>query len=224
MIRAVLFDLDDTLYEERQFFRSGFEAVEQVLRDRGITSADDIVGLLEHFHHQEGREGVFQKLSERLAFPSTWIPDLVRAFREHTPNISLIAEVPGVLDRLRRRYRLGCITDGWSSVQRGKLLALGVERFFDAVVVSDDYGREMWKPHAFPFRKCCELLGVDPSEAIFVGDHPDRDVTGATAAGLRVVRLKRPSGYFAELEHPLDATTPCVQSLTEFEALVNRQP
>ena len=89
MRKAVLFDLDDTLYDERDFVTGGFEAVAQVLALRGIGPTDEAVRRLERFHHQEGRAGVFQKLAESMRFPDEWIPELVKTFREHAPRIRM---------------------------------------------------------------------------------------------------------------------------------------
>jgi putative hydrolase of the HAD superfamily len=200
MLRAILFDLDDTLYEERQFFRSGFSWVARMLEERGRGAHEQTLALLEQWHHGESREGVFQKLAARLDFPEAWIPELVLAFRSHEPVISLAPDAADVLPRLRDRYRLGCITDGWAAVQRRKLAALGVTPLLDAVVVADDFGRDRWKPHPFPFQRCCELLAVDPADALFVGDNPFRDLPGALRAGLRTARIRRDGAYFAAAE------------------------
>jgi putative hydrolase of the HAD superfamily len=200
MLRGVIFDLDDTLYEERQFVRGGFAEVARELERRGAGPADEAQRWLEHYHFAESRAGVFQKLAHRLGFPEAWIPELVALFRAHRPQLALAADAVEVLPRLRRRYRLGCVTDGWADVQRRKVAALGIEPYLDALVVADELGRDFWKPHARPFRECCALLGVEPAEALVVGDNPERDVAGARAAGLRSARIRRDGCYFAGAE------------------------
>lgn len=224
MLRAILFDLDDTLYEERQFFRSGFLAVAEWLEQRGVGPRIPTAELLEHFHQHDGREDVFQKLAVSLAFPSEWVPELVSVFRAHKPDIQLADDVREVLPRLRRQHKLGCVTDGWASVQRAKLEVLGVDSLLDVVVVADDYGRERWKPHSFPFQKCCELLGAAPADSMFVGDNPDRDILGARNAGLSAVRIRRAGGYFARLDSSVaePGVDLEVQSLVELETLVGK--
>ena len=222
MIRAILFDLDDTLYEERQFFRSGFLAVGAALQQRGVGATATTAKMLEEFHHRDERERVLQKLAEKLSFPLEWIPELVSVFRSHTPDIRLADDVREVLPRLRARHRLGCVTDGWAPVQRAKMRVLEVEPLLDAVVVADDFGRERWKPHPFPFQRCCELLGALPSESVFVGDNPQRDMLGARNAGLYAVRIRRLGGYFSSRQpSPSDPAADCeVRSLTELERVI----
>jgi len=197
VIRAVLFDVDDTLYDEAMFVRSGFAAVAEELGRRGVPDPDGVSELFRRVHFDEGRDRVFNKAAERLGFDESWIPELVRIYREHEPELELFEEVPGLLRDLRGAYRLGCVTDGWLTTQRNKVAALGLGELVDEVVLSDEFGREFWKPHERPFLACCERLGVGPGEAIFVGDNPERDVQGARNAGLVSVRLRREGAYFS---------------------------
>ncbi len=198
-LKAVLFDLDDTLYEEAEFFRSGFDVVSRSLAQRGVGRHPETAHLLLHLHQHEGRDQVFQKLAARLGFPTEWIADLVEIFRAHVPHLVVPADTAAVLPRLRARFRLGCITDGWAAVQRRKIEALHLAPLLDAIVIADEFGREYWKPHAFPFHHCCTRLGVTPGEALFVGDNPSRDAVGAANAGIRFVRLRRPGSHFEAL-------------------------
>lgn len=201
-LRAILFDLDDTLYEERLFFRSGFRHVATVLWGRGLAPVEDLCQRLEFLHHHLDRATVFQHLAADYRFPTDWIPELVALFRDHPPDIQLAADTLEVLPRLRASYRLGCVTDGWGQVQRRKVAALGVEALLDVIVFTDDHGREFWKPHPRPFLDGCAALGVAPAEAVFVGDNPARDMVGAAAAGLRAVRIRRPGAYFTARQDP----------------------
>jgi len=198
MVRAIVFDLDDTLYEEITYVRGGFRIVGEVLAARGVGDAAHIAAALEQLHIENGRAGVLQTLAERLAFPVAWIPELVTTIRSHRPDIRLAADADEVLPRLRTAFRLGCVTDGWAAVQRGKVDALGLRERLDAIVIADERGREYWKPHPVPFLQCCELLQADPGDTVFVGDNPDRDLLGARRAGLRSIRIRRPGSYFCD--------------------------
>lgn len=200
MVAAIIFDLDDTLYDEGDFFRSGFAVVAHELERRGAGTSADIAFMLERLHFAESRVGVFQKLASRLEFPEEWIPDLVTRFREHTPRISLAADALDVLPRLRSQFRIGCITDGWAGVQRRKLDALGVEPYLHGVLLTDELGREFWKPHARAFDELRAALGGTPDTTVVVGDNPERDMAGARNAGLRSIRVRRAGGYFSERE------------------------
>ncbi len=219
MIQAILFDLDDTLYVEAEFFRSGFSDVARLLGERGV-AAPGIAAMLEEIRWNEGRDGVFDKAAARLGFPATWIPELVTAFRAHVPAISPAPEVLEILVRLRGRYKLGCITDGPAAVQRRKIEALGIEPYLDAIVVADDHGRDHWKPSAVPFHACCERLGVSASQAIYIGDYPERDVRGARNAGMRCVRIRRPGGFYSTTSFQ-EAADYEISTLSEVEGIVD---
>lgn len=225
MIRTVLFDLDDTLYPEGEYYRSGFAVVAACLEERGVGPAEANRALFEQLHFGEGRERVFDKAAARLEFPAAWIPELVRAFHDHRPRLQLPQESAEVLAQLRGRYRLGIVTDGHAAVQRRKLEALELADRVDAIVITDDLGREYWKPHPLPFWNCCQRLESPPDEAVFVGDHPERDIQGARRAGLRAIRLRRPDSYFASLAtseaYPADRE---IRQLAELPGLLEHLP
>jgi putative hydrolase of the HAD superfamily len=218
MIKAILFDLDDTLYVEGDFFRSGFSVVASELEARGTGRGDEIAAMLTAIHFGESREKVFQKAAARIPFPEDWIPELVTDFRSHQPRISLAPDVSAILRSLRAKYCLGCVTDGWAEVQRRKIMALGIIEFLDALVVADDMGRAFWKPNPLPIHRCCELLGVPLLEAIFVGDNPERDIKGARNAGIRNIRIRRKDSYFYAVDCvPPDVADYEINDFTELE-------
>ncbi|RMF89377.1 MAG: HAD family hydrolase [Planctomycetota bacterium] len=200
MIQAVLFDLDDTLYPEASFYRSGFSVVADVLAEREVGDRDTILEVLETIHFRESREGVFNKAAKRLGFPEEWVSELVWLFHSHTPQIELPPVTMHVLGELCRHYRLGIVTDGHAAVQRRKIESLGLWGRVDCIVITDDLGRKYWKPDPTPFVSCCRSLRVKPHEAVFVGDHPERDIFGAKRAGLTAIRIRRPDGFFRDRE------------------------
>lgn len=215
---AVLFDLDDTLYLERDFFRSGFAVTAEELQRRGVDGSGPIADRLLMLH-LERRQRVFDRAASLLGFPKEWVADLVSLFRLHEPSIALAPEVPDVLRSLREdSLRLGIVTDGLADVQRRKLSSLGIRPLVDSVVVADDFGRHLWKPHPYVFRRCIQDLGVAPDAVLVVGDNPERDVRGARNAGLAVVRIRRPDGYFSDRpsdEEPVRSDITDLRQLTD---------
>jgi len=204
MIRAVLFDLDDTLYDERHYYASAFAVIARELAARGAGAREELQSYLLALHG-ESRDRVFDRAAAQRNFPAAWVPELVALCRAHQPSLVLPEPTRRVLAALPRQYRVGCVTDGWAGVQRAKLASLGLRPLLDAVVIADDLGRAYWKPHPRPLLICCAMLQVRPQEAVFVGDHPERDVRGARRAGLRCIRLRAPGRYFAAYESPWTA-------------------
>ncbi len=195
MIRAILFDLDDTLYLESDYYRSGFRVVADELQARGVGDAAELRALMESIQDSEGPAGVIDKAARRWPFRSEWVPELVELVRGHIPSISLLKEDRDLLLQLRSRFLLGCVCDGRSQVQRNKIHALGLENMMDSIVYSDDLGRDYWKPHPRPYQTCCKNLGIDAGQCVFVGDSPERDIRGARNAGMLAVRLRRFGSY-----------------------------
>ncbi|MCO4769967.1 MAG: HAD family hydrolase [Deltaproteobacteria bacterium] len=223
MIRAVVFDMDDTLYPEAQYVRSGFRAVGRELETRGAGPAARASELFASIHFGEGRDRVFNKAAERLGFPEEWVRDLIDVYREHVPDgLSLHEDAVDVLAALRGSYKLGVVTDGWTVVQQHKVDALGVAAEVDHVFLTDHLGRSMWKPHPEPFRRCLAALDVhDPAEAVFVGDNPERDVEGAYNAGMVPVLIRRDDAYFGAAQSAREPMA-TIRTLAELPALLAR--
>jgi putative hydrolase of the HAD superfamily len=221
--RAIIFDLDDTLYDEIMYFRSGFQVVAQELESLGFGNASHTMQTLEYLHFAQNRQNIFQSLASILCFPQEMVPELVNIFRSHSPAIVLPDETVNVLVSLRKNYLLGCITDGWNDVQHRKLSSLGMQMLLDVIIVADELGKEYWKPHTLPFLKCCELLGVATTETIFVGDNPERDIRGAKNAGMISIRIRRYGGYFSNAPHaPEDSADFEINELNEIERLLEQ--
>ena len=130
------------------------------------------------------------------------VPELVAAFHGVRPQ--RLTPFPGVraaLRELRSLVPVAVVTDGAVAGQRAKLAALGLDDAFDAVVLSDGWGRAFRKPHPRPFRTALALLGVDAADAVMIGDRPDKDIAGAARVGVRGIRV-RTGEYRSRPEHP----------------------
>jgi putative hydrolase of the HAD superfamily len=185
-VAAVIFDLDYTLtIPERE---------RQVILDEATATAGGPSLSREAYidaHRRnltnETRTPIFADLlttHESEASPE----DLANAYRGAIERA--LVPVPGAEDLvrdLRREYRVGLLTDGPVLAQEGKLDALGWENLFDAVVVTGALAAG--KPDERAFRTVLEELGVEQSEAVYVGDNADTDVHGARDVGLRAVHV-----------------------------------
>jgi putative hydrolase of the HAD superfamily len=191
--RAVLFDLDDTLYPERQFVDGGFGAVAAFLSGPSGSPASDLEARLRELHERDGRGRLFDSLLDELGLDGD--PDLVPAcllvYRAHQVELTPYPGAIAVLDLLRNAgIRTGVVSDGNAAVQTRKLRGLdAVSRRLDVVVLTDELGPGHAKPSPVGFRVACRLLEVSPSATIYVGNDPRKDFVGARAAGLRTIRI-----------------------------------
>jgi len=219
--KAVVFDLDDTLYPERDYVMSGFRAVAAWSKLHLGNPAE--VGFFElRVLFEKGVRGdTFNRwLAARGIVDDSLVAQLVQVYREHDPTIAPFPEVPGVLESLRREYLLGIVSDGYLAVQQRKLAALRLAPYFDAIIFSDEWGREAWKPNPRPFREVLDRLGgIAPEEAVYVADNPDKDFLGARGVGLTTIQICRPNALNSHRE-PLTEQHRfhvAIQSLNELE-------
>lgn len=186
--RAVIFDLDDTLYPLRTFVLSGFRAVAldvAVRTDVAPALALDV--LVGASASQPGRE--LQALAAWAGLNSDSVPGMVALMRRHVPQLRLPELSRAVLRRLRPGWRLGLVTNGRPDIQQRKVRALGLGPLVDAVVYAGASGDAAAKPAPDAFLTICRRLGVAPRDAVFVGNDPVTDIGGAHAAGLPTVWL-----------------------------------
>jgi putative hydrolase of the HAD superfamily len=191
--RAVLFDLDDTLYPEHEFVDGGFRAVARlVATELGGDEAAHRERLWA-LHAGHGRGRLFDTLVDEAGGGDD--PALLRAcilvYRTHAPRLAPFAGMERVVAGLDEAgVRLGLVSDGIASVQWRKLAALPeLARHLDVVVMTDELGQGHAKPAPTAFRVACRLLGVEPTDAVYVANDPRKDFKGAREAGLRTVRF-----------------------------------
>lgn len=191
-IRALLFDLDDTLYDEKQFVESGFSKVAEFVEDKFKIEKKVYYKILIDIFNGGSRGNIFNFALEKVnvAYKENIIRAMVKIYREHNPKIRLAEDIKSLLIKLRGIYSLGIITDGYFKVQKKKVQALRLEEMFDSIIYTDEYGREYWKPNVLGYKLALkELKGLLPEEAVYIGDNPYKDFIGAKKVGITTVRV-----------------------------------
>lgn len=206
MIKAVIFDLDDTLISEREYIKSGFNVVAEVLSEKYQLLQEDVfLKLMSLF--QESPKNVFNRLLDfyQIDYTTEEIKELIVSYRHHLPNISLYEDAKFILNELSEKsLKLGVITDGYQVTQRNKLLSLDIDSYFDAIIVTDELGREFWKPHARSYELIKEQLGVEFNEMIYIGDNVSKDFVTAKKLGMKTIHIKRDEGVYIDLKYDED--------------------
>jgi putative hydrolase of the HAD superfamily len=184
VIRAVAFDLDDTLAvtarDRETLLRSAADSADVPLTfDR-----EDYLSAHREYSGTESRRPVF----EALVGESTDSDALTTAYRDAIGEaLTPVDGADALLSDLRTRYRVGLLTDGPETTQLDKLGRLGWTDAFDAVVVTGAIDAP--KPDPEAFAAIISELGVAPMETVYVGDDPERDIAGAAAAGLVPIQV-----------------------------------
>jgi len=194
MITTAVFDLDDTLYDEIDFCRSGFRAGAKLiatLSDRH--SPDEIFAVIWDCFIGGNHGSTFNAALERLGIPydQDTITKLVEIYRTHTPTLTLPAESRATLDALRGGYALGLLTDGYLPTQRLKVQALDIEDYFAAIVYTEELGRQFWKPSPRGFERLIELLHAQPQQMAYIADNETKDFIAPNQLGMLTIQLLR---------------------------------
>lgn len=189
-MRAVVFDLDDTLYAQRDFKLSGFRAVARWLEDQDLADAQGSFAVMRRCMQQLGpsHPHLLDAALAALGLGHLGCEEPVRAFRGHRPTIDPFPGVEGMLADLRTRFRLGLLTDGWATVQRGKVAALGLDAMFDCILYSDEW--LLHKPDPRLYHHFERVFGLQADQLVYVGDNPAKDFLAANQRGWITVRVQ----------------------------------
>jgi putative hydrolase of the HAD superfamily len=204
-LRGLVFDIDDTLYLEREYVRSGFETVAVwVKTELGTPGFFDAAWAA---FERGVRRTIFNEALCTLGLPAEGhhVNALVRVYRNHTPNISLLADAQACLERLHGSgLRLACVTDGPLTSQRAKATALGLERWLAPIVFTAELGKDFQKPDPRSFQKVAEALGVGGDALVYVADNPYKDFRGPKRLGWRTLRVRRPGSLHESIDSGRD--------------------
>ena len=192
-IRAVIFDLDDTLFNEIDYVRSGYRAVAKHLKD--VSGAYE--KLCEAFF--KGRPAIDAVLQAEGLYSEEKKAECVRIYRTHLPDISLSDETKELLSSLRNKgIKIGIVTDGRPEGQRAKIEALGLKTLTDEIVITDEIGGKIFrKPCDIAYRIIQKKLNVPFEQCMYVGDNPEKDFKAPLSLSMAAVYFKNPRGLYS---------------------------
>jgi putative hydrolase of the HAD superfamily len=188
-IRCVVFDVDDTLYLERDYVRSGFQAVGERVRER--FDVPDFSARAWAAFQSGARGTIFDQVIEDLGLDRAVIPSLVSVYRSHRPAIELLPDARGCLARFLGRLPVAVVTDGPIDSQRAKVAALGLGPGLAAMVFTAELGDGLGKPHPRAFQMVEQRTGCVGPEYAYVADNPAKDFEGPRSLGWATVRVRR---------------------------------
>ena len=198
MVSCVVFDMDDTLYEEIDYCKSGFRAVAGAIAN-GVDCAEtepceDVYNALWSQFMAGNRTSTFNAALEQfgIAYDEELIARLIKIYREHYPSITLPADSETVLKSLQTKYRLALLTDGYMPAQRLKVQALDIDKYFECIVYTEELGRQYWKPSAAGFEKIQKAFDVEGENCVYVADNPAKDFVAPNKLGFKTIQVNRP--------------------------------
>ena len=223
MIRAIVFDLDNTLTDFMRMKEAAIQAAIDGMIDAGFRKPrEELRARVQAIYDARGLEfqRVFDELLE-LEFgevdPKILASGVVAYRRARESALVLYPHAQMTLLELAKRgIRLGVVSDAPRFQVWLRLCSLGLQHVFDAVVTFDDTGER--KPAAAPFREVLRQLRVEPGEALMVGDWAERDVVGGRSLGMKTV-FARYGDTFATQESGADYD---VDDVFELVGIVDR--
>jgi putative hydrolase of the HAD superfamily len=222
-IQAVFFDIDNTLYDStlqvdmvrKNAIKAMIEAGLDVEEDEAHEVLLDIVN-----KYGSNYEHHFDDLLKKFGKENN--PRIIAAgiVAYHATKIAYLVPYPDTVHTLLelrdRGYKLGVITEGRPVKQWEKLIRLGLQHFFHAVVISEEVQRQ--KPDVEMFRIAAKKIGFKPQESVMVGDRLDKDIQGANEAGMLTVQVMK--GKYSSLmperdnQEP-DYVVPCLKKILD---------
>jgi len=198
MITTVVFDLDDTLYDEIEYCKSGFDAVAEFLTNQSeapSAEASRISAVLWEQFTTGNRTKTFNAALDELdmSYNDKLIGELIEVYRNHSPKITLPQDSRDVLCELSTKYTLALLTDGFLPAQKLKVQALGIEKYFKLIVYTEQLGRDCWKPSPAGFEKITQTLKVEPENMAYIADNEKKDFIAPNKLGFLTIQIIRPA-------------------------------
>ena len=191
------FDLDDTLYDEITFVKSGLQAVSKYLFQTYSISLKDSSHFLED-RLAIGREKILDDLLIKFGiYSKNEVKKCLSVYRSPNPNIQLSQEFNECLNRLKKNS-LYIVTDGNRNVQKNKIISLGLDKKVKFCFFTSHYGLKNTKPSPYCFLKICDREKVSSSDVLYIADDPNKDFIGIKPLGFKTIRILQ--GRFKDIK------------------------
>lgn len=190
---VVIFDMDDTLYSETDYVRSGYAEIA-----KHFPEIDNMASKLWHAF-ESGKQAINYVLEQEGLFSDEAVKQALSIYRNQQPRIFLYPEAKDLLETLKSRgIRLGMITDGRPEGQRAKIAALGIEKYFEKIIITDELGGvDFRKPNPAAFEMMQAYFNVPYSEMVYIGDNPKKDFIAPNALGMDSIYFRNSAGLYS---------------------------
>ncbi|MGQ0829626.1 MAG: HAD family hydrolase [Bacteroidota bacterium] len=204
---VLIFDLDDTLYDETTYVKSGFKAVAQFLNKQfQLPEKKVFLELMDEL--KKGRGQIFDTiLRKHKLYTKKLAKKCITVYRFHIPSIQLSQSGINCLRRFKK-YPIYIVTDGNKIVQYNKIKALGVDKLVKGYYITHRYGIHNAKPSVHCFMKISEREKVSPDKVVYIADNISKDFVGIKARKFKTVQvltgqystIKKPKEYQADIK------------------------
>ena len=195
----IVLDMDDTLYLERDYVRSGVRAV-----DAWLAAECGANGFFErawHYFLSGRRSDIFNRVLQDLNLEEdSRVSKMVEVYRTHEPDIQLLPDALSFILN-HASTELAIISDGHSVSQWAKVRSLGLEGRVRTIIITNDWGREYWKPHPRAFETVQQ--GYLSGNCVYIADNPLKDfIAPVTLGWMPSVRVRRTGSLHEDIPTP----------------------
>jgi len=185
----IVFDLDDTLYDEITYVRSSLFEVSLYLSEKLHISKDIIYSNLNEVLEINGRGKVFDiVLTNYGIYSKSEVKRCLSIYRSNNPKIKLFDHAISCLERFKY-YHKYLVTDGNKVVQKKKIDALGLNKYFIKALPTHNFGIANAKPSTYVFNKILKWENASPHELVYIGDNPKKDFVNLKKEGFKTIRV-----------------------------------
>lgn len=190
-IDAVIFDMDDTLYSEKEYVKSGYNAIEKnfiSIKDMSQKLWDAFLNNKSAIDYALEQEGLLTEENKSKA---------LEIYRNHIPDIHLYEGIEEMLIELNKTKKIGLITDGRPIGQRNKIKALNLEKYIKEIIVTDELGGvEFRKPNLRAFELMQKKFKIPFEKMVYIGDNINKDFIAPEKLGMQVIYFRNKDGLY----------------------------
>ena len=186
----MIFDLDDTLYNEVDYMFSGFTAIIKYLNEKYNIKLDICACtkmMIESYYI--GEKPIDKLLKNNNIYDEKIISECLYVYRNHFPNIILNDDIEKMLHSIKKKGKhLGIITDGRPEGQKAKIEALNIKKVFDYIIITDEIGGvEYRKPNKISYDMMRKHFDVKYEEMCYIGDNIKKDFIYPEKVGMKSI-------------------------------------
>ena len=195
----IVLDIDDTLYLERDYVRSGFKAV-----DKWLKANRDVNGFMKlswDYFLKGMRNDIFNRVLRDINRDDVnLVAQMVEVYRTHEPNIHLLPDAQFFFDN-HVKSELAIISDGYPATQWAKVRSLKLENLVAKILITGDWGCDYWKPHPRAFKIL--QRGHSPDDCVYIADNPQKDFIAPEKLGwMPSIRVRRKGSLYEGIPTP----------------------
>lgn len=190
---VVIFDLDDTLYSEKEYVKSGYAAIgNEFANIKGMSTK-----LWKAF--LEKRNSIDYVLNEEKMLTEENRNKALEIYRNHFPKIHLYDGVREMLVQISKTKKIGLITDGRPIGQRNKIKALNLENYIQEIIITDELGGiEFRKPNLKAFELMQRKMQEPFKRIVYIGDNVNKDFIAPQKLGMKTIYFRNKEGLYFE--------------------------